>query len=61
MITTIENRNLDLAKELLPEVEELIDTFLMERLDSELDMDDLVDQYDFVRKYIIKQLAKGIK
>ena len=61
MITTIENRNLDLAKELLPEVEELIDTFLMERLDNELDMDDLVDQHDFVRKYIIKQLAKGIK
>jgi hypothetical protein len=61
MITTIENRNLDLAKELLPEVEELIDTFLMERLDGELDMDDLVDQHDFVRRYIIKQLAKGIK
>ena len=61
MITTIENRNLDLAKELLPEVEELIDTFLMERLDGELDMDDQVDQHDFVRKYIIKQLAKGIK
>jgi hypothetical protein len=61
MITTIENRNLDLAKELLPEVEELIDTFLMERLDGELDMDDQVDQHDFVRRYIIKQLAKGIK
>ena len=61
MITTIENRNLDLAKELLPEVEELIDTFLMDRLDSELDMDDQVDQHDFVRRYIIKQLAKGIK
>jgi hypothetical protein len=61
MITTIENRNLDLAKELMPEVEELIDTFLMERLDGELDMDDQVDQHDFVRRYIIKQLAKGIK
>jgi hypothetical protein len=61
MITTIDDRNLDLAKELLPEVEELIDTFLMEHLDGELDMDDLVDQHDFVRKYIIKQLAKGIK
>lgn len=61
MITTIDDRNLDLAKELLPEVEELIDTFLMERLDGELDMDDQVDQHDFVRRYIIKQLAKGIK
>lgn len=60
MVVDIENRNLDLAKELLPEVEELIDLFIQEHLSEELDLDDLVDQHDFVRKYIIKQLAKGI-
>jgi hypothetical protein len=57
----IENRNLELANELLPEVEEMIDLFIQDHLDNELEMDDLVDQHDFVRKYILKQLAKGLK
>jgi len=61
MITMIENRNLELANELLPEVEEMIDLFIQDHLDNELEMDDLVDQHDFVRKYILKQLAKGLK
>jgi hypothetical protein len=60
MVTDIENRNLTLAKELLPEVEEMLDLFIQEHLDDELDMDDLVDQHDFIRKYIIKQLAKKV-
>jgi hypothetical protein len=61
MITMIENRNLELANELLPEVEEMIDLFIQDHLDNELEMDDLVDQHDFVRKYILKQLTKGLK
>jgi hypothetical protein len=53
--------NISLAKRLLPEIEEMIDTLIMDNMDSDGDMDDLVDQHDSTRKYIIEQLAKGIK
>lgn len=45
-------RNEQLAAELLSQVEELIDDFVRDNLDMDLDMDDLVEQHEFITKYI---------
>jgi hypothetical protein len=41
---------------LLSQVEELVDDFVRDNLDNDLDLDDLVDQHDFITKYIKKHL-----
>ena len=45
-------RNEQLAAELLSQVEELIDDFVRDNLDMDLDMDDPVEQHEFITKYI---------
>ena len=51
-------RNEQLAAELLSQVEELIDDFVRDNLDQDLDMDDLVDQHEFITKYIQKNMFR---
>lgn len=49
-------RNEQLAAELLSQVEELVDDFVRDNLDQDLEMDDLVDQHEYITKYIKKRL-----
>lgn len=51
-------RNEQLAAELLSQVEELIDDFVRDNLDMDLDMDDLVEQHEFITKYIQKNMFR---
>jgi hypothetical protein len=53
---TKKQRNEQLAAELLSQVEELVDDFIRDNLDQDLEMDDLVDQHDYITKYIKKRL-----
>jgi hypothetical protein len=49
-------RNEQLAAELLSQVEELVDDFVRDNLDQDLEMDDLVEQHEYITKYIKKRL-----
>ena len=51
-MTTQKQRNEQLAAEFLSQVEELIDDFVRDNLDMDLDMDDLVEQHEYITKYI---------
>jgi len=51
-------RNEQLAAELLSQVEELIDDFVRDNLDMDLDMDDLVEQHEFITQYIQKNMFR---
>lgn len=55
---TQKQRNEQLAADLLSQVEELIDDFVRDNLDHNLDMDDLVEQHEFVMKYIQKNMFR---
>jgi hypothetical protein len=55
---TKKQRNEQLAAELLSQVEELIDCFVQENLDADLDMDDLVDQHIHITTYIKRNLYR---
>jgi hypothetical protein len=58
MMTTQKQRNEQLAADLLSQVEELIDDFVRDNLDQNLDMDDLVEQHEFITKYIQKNMFR---
>ena len=49
-------KNLELAKSLLDQVEELVDDFVRDNLDQDLEMDDLIEQHDFVTSYIKQKM-----
>jgi hypothetical protein len=51
-------RNEQLAAELLSQVEELIDDFVRDNLEMDLDMDDLVEQHEFITQYIQKNMFR---
>jgi len=57
-MTTQKQRNEQLAADLLSQVEELIDDFVRDNLDQNLDMDDLVEQHEFITKYIQKHMFR---
>lgn len=57
-MTTQKQRNEQLAAELLSQVEELIDDFVRDNLDMDLDMDDLVEQHEFITQYIQKNMFR---
>ena len=57
-MTTQKQRNEQLAADLLSQVEELIDDFVRDNLDQNLDMDDLVEQHEFITKYIQKNMFR---
>ena len=51
-------KNLKLATELVSQVEEVIDDFVRENLDMNLDMDDLVEQHNDITDYIVRNLYR---
>ena len=57
-MTTQKQRNEQLAADLLSQVEELIDDFVRDNLDQNLDMDDLVEQHEFITQYIQKNMFR---
>jgi hypothetical protein len=57
-MSTIKTRDVDLAADLLEQVEELIEDFIRDNLDQGLEMDDLVEQYETCRQHIRENLFK---
>ena len=45
-------RNEQLAAELLSQCEDVLEDFIRDNLDQDLDMDDLVEQYDYICAYV---------
>lgn len=52
------NRNLELAKDLLSQCEDVLEDFIRDNLDQDLEMDDLVEQYDTVCAYVKANLFR---
>ncbi len=57
-MSTIKTRDIDLAQELLEQVEELIEDFIRDNIDMDQDMDDMYEQYETCRQYIRENLFK---
>jgi hypothetical protein len=55
---TQKQRNKELAQSLLSQVEELVDEFVRDNLDMDLDMEDLVEQHEYITRYIKKEMFK---
>lgn len=51
-------RDLDLAASLLDQCEELIEDFIRDNVDMDLDPDDMYEQYEVCRQYIRQNLFK---
>lgn len=52
-------RNLKLAKDLCSQAEDLLDDFIRDNLDTNLeDMDELVEQFDTCREYIRRNIFR---
>ena len=51
-------RNEQLAAELLSQVEEVVDEFIRDNLDLDLDMDDLVEQHVYICNYVKKHMFR---
>jgi uncharacterized secreted protein with C-terminal beta-propeller domain len=51
-------RNEQLAAELLSQVEDLVEDFIRDNLDQDLEMDDLVEQHEFITQYIQKNMFR---
>ena len=51
-------RNEQLAAEVLSQVEELVDDFIRDNLDQDLEMDDLVEQHEYISKYIQRRMFR---
>ena len=52
------NRNLELAKDLLSQCEDVLEDFIRDNLDQDLEMDDLVEQYDTICAYVKANLFR---
>ena len=57
---TQQEKNIELAKELLDQVADLVGDFVRDNLDQSLDMDDLIEQYDTVMDYITKNMKEAV-
>ncbi len=57
-MSTIKTRDIDLAQELLEQVEELIEDFIRDNIDMDQDPDDMYEQYETCRQYIRENLFK---
>jgi hypothetical protein len=51
-------KNEQLARDLMSQIEEVIDDFVRDNLDMDLDMDDLVDQHTHITDYIKENLFR---
>ena len=51
-------RNTLLAKDLCSQAEDLLDDFIRENLDPQLEMDDLIEQFDTCRAYIRRNIFR---
>ena len=57
---TQQEKNIELAKDLLDQVADLVSDFVRDNLDQSLDMDELVEQYDTVMDYISKNIRETV-
>ena len=57
---TQHEKNIALAKSLLDQVADLVEDFVRDNLDSDLEMDDLIEQHATVMHYISTHLEEVI-
>ena len=57
---TQQEKNIALAKSLLDQVADLVSDFVRDNLDQDLELDDLVEQYDTVIDYISKNIKEAV-
>lgn len=57
---TQHEKNIALAKSLLDQVADLVEDFVRDNLDSDLEMDDLIEQHATVMHYISAHLEEVI-
>jgi hypothetical protein len=55
---TQHEKNISLAVSIFGQCEDVLDDFIRENLDQNLELDDLVQQYDTVRNFVREHLFK---